>query len=140
MKVTYTSEQKRVAIQTYRRVKSYAKTIQILGYPSYHVLIDWVKGVSHGRPNKVGHVSSHHYSWQTKRQAVDMMLAGVEKDDIATQLSIHCSQQIYKWVRIWRTQGDGGLMSKSEKGETARRPTKNNCLPRFPKTEMSSRN
>lgn len=71
MKVTYTSEQKRVAIQTYRRVKSYAKTIQILGYPSYHVLIDWVKGVSHGRPNKVGHVSPHHYSWQTKWQAVD---------------------------------------------------------------------
>ncbi len=43
MKVVYTSEQRRVAIATYRKVHSYSKTCRTLGYPSRHTLMVWVK-------------------------------------------------------------------------------------------------
>lgn len=132
MKVSYTPEEKKTAIVTHKRVKSYSKTIAILGYPSYHTLIDWVKGISRGNPDRL--VSKpHHYSWTVKRTAIDMMLSGTDKDAIATRLGIHCPQQIYKWVRIWRAEGDSGLMSKNERGETRKRPTKKQLLESLPK-------
>lgn len=53
MKVVYTVEQKRKAVATYRRLKSCAATIRQLGYPSRHVLFDWVReSGSVGRPKK----------------------------------------------------------------------------------------
>ncbi len=47
MKVTYTLEQKQHAIKTYKRLKSYSKTLRVLGYPSRHVLFDWVNKRNH---------------------------------------------------------------------------------------------
>lgn len=38
MKVIYTEAQKKHAIQTYKKYKSYSKTLRVLGYPSRHVL------------------------------------------------------------------------------------------------------
>ncbi len=38
MKVIYTEAQKKHAIQTYKKYKSYSKTLRVLGYPSMHVL------------------------------------------------------------------------------------------------------
>jgi len=132
MKVTYTKEQRQAAIQTYRKTKSYAKTMRILGYPSRHVLFDWVKGVKHGRPKKETPAASHFYSFEIKKQAVTMMLGGIEKNEIARQLDIYCPQQIYKWARIWRQEGDEGLMSKREKGLTKKRITRKQLLDSLP--------
>lgn len=132
MKVSYTPEQRKRALATYRKTRSYVKTIRQLGYPSYHTLIDWVKGVKRGRPAENAPHAPRHYPWRIKRRAVDMMLAGENKDDIARTLGIHCSQQIYKWVRIWRERGDEGLMSKRERGETPPRVTKRQLLESLP--------
>lgn len=53
MKVVYIVEQKRKAVATYRRLKSCVATIGQLGYPSRHVLFDWVReSGSVGRPKK----------------------------------------------------------------------------------------
>lgn len=53
MKVVYAVEQKKKAVATYRKLKSYAATIRQLGYPSRHVLFDWVReSGSIGRPKK----------------------------------------------------------------------------------------
>jgi len=49
MRVIYNSEQRRVAVATYRRLGSYVKTIRKLGYPSRHVLHAWVKDSKPGR-------------------------------------------------------------------------------------------
>ncbi|KXG89731.1 hypothetical protein HMPREF3232_00777 [Fannyhessea vaginae] len=43
MKVIYTEDQKKHAIQTYKKYKSYSKTLRVLGYQSRHVLFDWVE-------------------------------------------------------------------------------------------------
>lgn len=40
MKVTYTEEQKQLAVKTYKRLQNYEKTLKVLGYPSWHVLFD----------------------------------------------------------------------------------------------------
>ena len=44
MKVIYTPEQRDLAVTTYHRLGSFAKTIRVLGYPSPHVLHSWVRG------------------------------------------------------------------------------------------------
>ena len=132
MKVTYTSEQRRIAVQTYSKTRSAAKTISILGYPSTHVLYDWVKGTHHGRPSKERNHSPVHYSWVLKRKAVDMMLEGNSIQEIAYTLGIYCEQLIYKWVRIWRQYGDRGLMSKAERGELKPHITKKQFMDSLP--------
>ena len=53
MKVTYTEEQRKHAIKTFKRLKSYAKTINVLGYPSRHTLYDWVNKRSYKKPSRI---------------------------------------------------------------------------------------
>lgn len=132
MRVTYTPEQRRIAVQTYRKTKSVAKTINILGYPSTHILYDWIKGVHRGRPPKERHHSPVHYPWTIKRRAVDMVLEGRSVQETANALGIYCEQQIYKWVRIWRQNGDRGLMSKAERGELKPHITKKQFMDSLP--------
>lgn len=51
MKVIYAPEQKKKAVKTYKKLQSYTKTVRILGYPSLHVLHDWVNGLNHKNPS-----------------------------------------------------------------------------------------
>lgn len=53
MKVTYTEEQRQYAIKTFKKLKSYTKTIRLLGYPSLHTLYDWVGKRSHKTPQLI---------------------------------------------------------------------------------------
>lgn len=70
MKVIYTEDQKKHAIQTYKKYKSYSKTLRVLGYPSRHVLFDWVKNVrKSGRPPKKPKNLPRHYSFEIKHKA-----------------------------------------------------------------------
>lgn len=61
MKVSYTEEQRRHATATFRRLKSYTKTIRVLGYPSLYTLYDWVEKRSCKNPNANQHKSSKFY-------------------------------------------------------------------------------
>ena len=47
MKVVYAKEQKQAAIKTYKKLKSYEKTLRVLSYPSRHVFYDWVNKRDH---------------------------------------------------------------------------------------------
>ena len=47
MKVVYVKEQKQAAIKTYKKLKSYEKTLRVLSYPSRHVFYDWVNKRDH---------------------------------------------------------------------------------------------
>ncbi len=59
MKVMYSVEQKRVAVATYRRYKSYVRTLRLLGYPSHHVLFDWARGSKPGRRKPIALAAYH---------------------------------------------------------------------------------
>ncbi len=76
MRVSYTPAPRETAIATYQRLGSYAQTQRALGYPSRHVLHDWVREgppSTHPRPPTR---PPRHYSWEFKARAVERVLAG----------------------------------------------------------------
>ena len=115
MKVTYTVEQKRVAVATYRRYKSYVKTLRLLGYPSRHVLFDWVRGSKQGRKKPIARAAYRSYSVAVKLEAVNRMLAGDRVVDIAADLDVVNHMLLYKWMHLWHLDGEEGLMARSER-------------------------
>lgn len=124
MRVSYTPAQRETAIATYRRLGSYAQTQRALGYPSRHVLHDWVREgppSTHPRPPAR---PPRHYSWEFKAHAVERVLAGEAVKEVAADLRMPTHVQIYKWVQNWREHGEQGVMSKAEKAKADGFPTR----------------
>lgn len=115
MKVMYTAEQKRVAVATFRRYKSYAKTLRVLGYPSRHVLFDWVRGSRPGCRKVTARALYRRYAWQVKLGAVNRMLGGESVIDIAADLAVTNHMLLYQWMHAWHLDGEEGLMTRSER-------------------------
>ena len=117
MRVSYTPEQKARAVEVYNETKSYAKTIRILGYPSRHVLFDWVKGPGPKPKPRKPDKPAKRYSWELKSLAVKKVAGGQDIRSVADELGVVNYATIYEWIRKWRTEGDVGLMSKKEQVE-----------------------
>ncbi len=125
MKVVYTVEQKKKAVATYRKLKSYAATIRQLGYPSRHVLFDWVReSGSIGRPKKHAYTPPKRYPWTTKLEAVEAVMSGRNVKDVAEENGMTSHAVLYEWVRIYRRKGQVGLMSRKEQIEAGIYKTK----------------
>ncbi|WP_306792738.1 hypothetical protein [Collinsella ureilytica] len=88
MKVSYTQEQRAKAVKVYRKTKSFAQTIRILGYPSRHILFDWVKHPNPKPKSKQPRTPAKRYSWQLKRLAVAKVISGQDIKEIAYKLGI----------------------------------------------------
>ena len=117
MRISYTPEQKAKAIEVYNETRSYAKTLRILGYPSRHVLLDWVKNPGpKPKPKQTGRPAKR-YGWELKSLAVSKVLGGADIKRVAEELGVTNYATIYEWIRKWRTGGDVGLMSKKEQLE-----------------------
>ena len=124
MRVSYTPEQKIKAIEVYEETRSYAKTIRILGYPSRHVLFDWVRDPNpKPKPARPANPTKR-YSWDLKKLAVIRVIGGHDIRSVADELGITNYANIYGWIRRWRTEGDAGLMSKRERIEAGTYKTK----------------
>ena len=117
MRVSYTPEQKARAIEVYNETKSYAKTLRILGYPSRHVLFDWVRNPGPKPKPKLPGRPAKRYGWELKSLAVSKVLDGADIKLVAEELGVTNYATIYEWIRKWRTGGDVGLMSKREQLE-----------------------
>jgi len=124
MRISYTPEQKQKAIETYNELKSYSAALRILGYPSRHVLFDWVKGTSHKKSGEGSPYKAKHHTWQLKLNAVEMVLVGKDIREVAAELGITNYVIVYEWIRRWRTRGSSGLMTKKEQMETGVYKTK----------------
>lgn len=117
MRITYTIEQKRKAVQTYKKLGSFTKTIRKLGYPSNHVLCEWVRnGIEVRKPRKPN-APSKRYDWRLKHEAVSRVLSGENIKDVAEALKVTNCATIYEWVRYFRERGTIALMSKKEQIE-----------------------
>lgn len=66
MRVSYTPEQRAKAIAAYNEIRSYAKTLRILGYLSRYVQFDRVKNPGSKPKQKQPGRSAKHYSWEPK--------------------------------------------------------------------------
>lgn len=125
MKVVYTVEQKKKAVATCRKLKSYAATIRQLGHPSRHVLFDWVReSGSIGRPKKHAYTPPKRYPWMTKPEMVGAVMSGRSVKDVAEELGMAGHAVLYEWVRIYRRKGQVGLMSRKEQIEAGVYKTK----------------
>lgn len=83
MKIVYSLEERKIAIKTYKRLKSYTKTIKLLGYPSRHVLTDWVKNPKQFTKEKpkTNQKPGKQYTWKYKKLVVlDAMKGGRVED------------------------------------------------------------
>ena len=117
MKVSCTGEQRRVAVATYRRLGSYAKTLRVLGYPSRRVLHDWVRGTKRAAKKKAVPRPPGPYSWEFKVAAVQRVLAGEKIREVGEDLRMTMHVLLCEWIQRWREGGDRALMSKNEKRE-----------------------
>ena len=117
MRVSYTPEQKAKAIKAYNETKSYAKTIRMLGYPSRHVLFDWVRNPGPKPKPKSPCKPAKRYGWELKKLAVEKVANGQDIKSVANQLGVVNYATIYEWIRKWRKEGNVGLMSKREQVE-----------------------
>lgn len=76
MKVSYIGEQRRHTIATFRRLKSYTKTIRTLGCLSLHTLYNWTEKRSYKNLNVGQHRSPKFYLWTLKLKAVTRATRG----------------------------------------------------------------
>lgn len=118
MKKIYTPEQKAMAVRTYDELKSYSATLRLLGYPSRHVLFDWVRSPGPKPKPKRPEGPAKRYTWETKKTAILRVMGGDDIRDVAADLGVTNSATIYEWVHRWRMGGDIGLMSRKEQMES----------------------
>lgn len=117
MKKVYSIEQKRFAVARYRKLGSYTQTIRELGYPSMHVLHDWVKESKRGgiRKKRPPRKPPRHYGFEFKEAAVARVIGGEDVRVVVTELRLNHAELLYKWVALWNKDGQWGLMTKREK-------------------------
>ena len=112
MRVTYTIEQKRKAVQTYKKLGSFTETMRKLGYPSNHVLCEWVRnGIKTRKPRKPD-APSKRYDWRPKHEAVSRVPSGENVKDAAEALKVTDCATVCEWARCLRERGTVALMSK----------------------------
>ncbi len=118
MRVSYSIEQRRQAIATYKRTGSVTKTIALLGYPSQHTLHAWIrnpKKYTSKIKSKQAIKGPKHYSYEIKKKAVSLVLDGYDIHKVAEKHNITSYAVIYEWIKIYRIGGEFALMSKKEK-------------------------
>lgn len=122
--MSYTKEQRREAFRVFKRTQSVTKTIRELGYPGRRTMHRWVReGVKPRRLRKQAKASAR-YSFEVKLEAVELFHAGWRPDEIVAQCGVRSRTNVYSWVRCHREEGEWGLMSKKERAQRARTPTR----------------
>jgi len=126
MKISYSVEDRRRAVAEYRRVKSVTRAVRNLGYPARRTLYDWIRyGIQQRKPKHTHLLEGHRrYSWQLKLEAVGLFERGYRPKEIQERLDLTTFAIVYDWARRFRESGEWGLMSKRERREHPKTPTK----------------
>ena len=124
MNRSYTKEQRRRALQVYKRTQSVTKTVRELGYPGRWTLYKWLREPAKpGRPRKQSKTLTR-YPFEVKLRAVELFNAGWRPADIAVECELRSKMSVYSWAQRHREEGKWGLMSKRERKEHTRMPTR----------------
>lgn len=124
MNRSYTDQQRRRAIEVYKRTQSVTKTTRQLGYPGRWTLYKWLREpTTPGRPRKQAKTLTR-YPFEVKLRAVELFNAGWSPADIAQECGLRSKMSVYSWTQRHREEGQWGLMSKKEREERARIPTR----------------
>lgn len=124
MNRSYTKKQRRRALQVYKRTQSVTKTVRELGYPGRWTLYKWLREPAKlGRSRKQSKTLTR-YPFEVKFRAVELFNAGWRPADIAVECELRSKMSVYSWAQRHREEGKWGLMSKRERKEHTRMPTR----------------
>ena len=83
MNRSYTKEQRRRALQVYKRIQSVTKTVRELGYPGRWTLYKWLREPAKpGRPRKQSKTLTR-YPFEVKLRAVELFNGQVPGSGVA---------------------------------------------------------
>ena len=106
MRISYTPAQKARAVEVYNETRSYAKTLRMLGYPSRHVLFDWVKNPEPKPKPKQPERPAKRYGWELKSLAVSKVLDGADIKKVAEELGV-TNSYVHRGVK-WQKRPSPG--------------------------------
>ena len=126
MKVSYSVEDRRIAVAEYHRVQSVSKAVRNLGCPARRTLYDWLRYGTDRRKPKYTHLlaGNPRYAWQLKLQAVELFQQGYRPKEIQELLDLITFAVVYAWARRFRESGEWGLMTKRERDQHREVPTR----------------
>lgn len=117
--IRYTDAQRRKALEVFDRTQSVTKTVRELGYPGRWTLHRWIRERSEPPAAPIRRTSLKRYPFATKLKAVELFVSGMSPDAVAAELSLNSKMSVYAWAQRFREEGRWGLMSATERKQSA---------------------
>lgn len=117
--IRYTDAQRRKALEVFDRTQSVTKTVRELGYPGRWTLHRWIRERSEPPAAPIRRTSLKRYPFATKLKAVELFVSGMSPDAVAAELSLNSKMSVYAWAQRFREEGKWGLMSATERKQSA---------------------
>lgn len=117
--IRYTDAQRLKALEVFDRTQSVTKTVRELGYPGRWTLHRWIRERSEPPAAPIRRTSLKRYPFATKLKAVELFVSGMSPDAVAAELSLNSKMSVYAWAQRFREEGKWGLMSATERKQSA---------------------
>lgn len=117
--IRYTDAQRFKALEVFDRTQSATKTVRELGYPGRWTLHRWIRERSEPPAAPIRRTSLKRYPFATKLKAVELFVSGMSPDAVAAELSLNSKMSVYAWAQRFREEGKWGLMSATERKQSA---------------------
>lgn len=117
--IRYTNAQRRKALEVFDRTQSATKTVRELGYPGRWTLHRWIRQRSEPPSPPIRRTTLKRYPLTTKLKAVELFNSGMSPDAVAVKLSLNSKMSVYAWAQRFREEGKWGLMSATERKQSA---------------------
>lgn len=117
--IRYTDAQRFKALEVFDRTQSVTKTVRELGYPGRWTLHRWIRERSEPPAAPIRRTSLKRYPFATKLKAVELFVSGMSPDAVAAELSLNSKMSVYAWAQRFREEGKWGLMSATERKQSA---------------------
>lgn len=115
----YTNAQRLKALEVFDRAQSATKTIRELGYPGRWTLHRWIRQRREPPSPPIRRTTLKRYPSTTKLKAVELFHSGMSPEAVAAELSLNSKIRVYAWAQRFREEGKWGLMSATERKQSA---------------------
>ena len=117
--IRYTNAQRLKALEVFDRTQSVTKTVRELGYPGRWTLHLWIRQRSEPPSSPIRRTTLKRYPFTTKLKAVELFNSGMSPDAVTAELSLNSKMSVYAWAQRFREEGKWGLMSATERKQSA---------------------
>lgn len=117
--IRYTNAQRLKALEVFDRTQSATKTVRELGYPGRWTLHRWIRQRHEPPSPPIRRTTLKRYPLTTKLKAVELFHSGMSPEAVAAELSLNSKMSVYAWAQRFREEGKWGLMSATERKQSA---------------------